>query len=830
MTEIEALLSSAEDPAALYELAMRQLSRKHLLHFIKRFHNDYMPGWVHKEICTKLENFIDKVIRKESPRLLIAMPPRAGKLVADSTPVFTTDGWRTHGDLQPGDYVFGLNGQPVLVLACSEPGEASLEVKTAGGASIKVHPNHEWTVLDRAGRTARTLETSEIMRNLFVADGPNKKRARFRIPTPAPLQYPAAKLPLDPYFFGVWLNNGDDALPDDHYEDRDRALRPVIEALGIETASVTRHFGLGVDYIELPTRIQDQLKALKVFGDKHIPELYLRSSLSQRMRLFAGILDAAGSYGETHRRVYMTVYPPRLRKNLEELALGIGASPRWSLYQQPKTASVLHTFTATLPPDLPVKNPRFTNLRASKYDRNDGIISVMPCPPESGKCIQVDAADGLYLVGERLTPTHNSLICSQYFPAWALGNYPGSEFISCSYALSLQSGFSRKVRGLLQDPVFRATFPQCELSPDAQNIEGWLTTAGGGFKPAGRGGPVSGFGASVLVLDDLLKNSAEAESATLRDSAWDWYTSTARTRLAPGGGILAVGTRWHHDDPMGRLEAGSTDFGDVFDVVRYPAIATHDEPHRKAGEALHPERYDVKELRAIQASVGPDVWEALYQQNPTPDTGGYFDLSFFRYFSETPPLLRTFAAFDLAIGKKERSDYTVGVVGGLDVEGNLYLLDLIRDRLDSTQIVDAIFAMHAKHKTFLLGIEHGQLGMAISPLINARCMAERIYDLSVKDLMPGRSDKESRARTLQGMIRQGRVRFPEFADWMGELKTEFAQFPSGKHDDQVDALAYLALMVAEIPAPRPAAEYAQPAWLAKLKSISTPDKPTFMAA
>jgi len=265
-------------------------------------------------------------------------------------------------------------------------------------------------------------------------------------------------------------------------------------------------------------------------------------------------------------------------------------------------------------------------------------------------------------------------------------------------------------------------------------------------------------------------------------------------------------------------------------VVRYPAIATHDEPHRKAGEALHPERYDVKELRAIQASVGSDVWEALYQQNPTPDTGGYFDLSFFRYFTETPPLLRTFAAFDLAIGKKERSDYTVGVVGGLDVEGNLYLLDLIRDRLDSTEIVDAIFAMHAKHKTFLLGIEHGQLGMAISPLINARCMAERIYDLSVKDLMPGRSDKESRARTLQGMIRQGRVRFPEFADWMGELKTEFAQFPSGKHDDQVDALAYLALMVAEIPAPRPAAEYAQPAWLAKLKSISTPDKPTFMAA
>jgi len=608
-----------------------------------------------------------------------------------------------------------------------------------------------------------------------------------------------------------------------------------------------------------------------------------------------------------------------------------------------------------------------------------------------------------------MPPRHGkSLIASQYFPAWFLGNNPRAEFINCSYALSLQAGFSRKVRTLLQDPVFAATFKDCTLDPNAQNIEGWLTTAGGGFKPAGRGGPVSGFGCiaegtlistptgavkiedlirlwyntdvvvngydhktgevkpcriiatketknreviriitsggrhldltpdhriyvvehgyreaeslrpgdrvlvypekttecgvcpmwksekargsslsgvlfraalqqragefgnlvhwmphdspqveydtiqvvkplcgrrvtvydmqvegtsnlfageilahncTVLVLDDLIKNSQEAESVTLRESTWDWYTSTARTRLQPGGGILAVGTRWHHDDPMGRLEAGSDEFGDVFDVVRYPAIATHDELYRKTGEALHPERYDLKELRAIQ-STSQDVWEALFQQNPTPDTGGYFDLGWFKYYDQVPSLLRTFMAWDLAISKKERADWTVGVVGGLTEMGDLYILDTVRSHMDSMEIVDSILDMHTRYDTFLCGIEQGHLSMAIAPMLNAQIQARKAYTLAVKEIPPGRRDKESRARSLQGRLRQGRVYFPRHADWLGEFKAEFAQFPSSKHDDQVDAASYLALMLDDVPPPRPVVEPTTPAWMTRLTDLS----------
>lgn len=418
-----------------------------------------------------------------------------------------------------------------------------------------------------------------------------------------------------------------------------------------------------------------------------------------------------------------------------------------------------------------------------------------------------------------------SLIASQYFPAWFLGRFPDKEIISCSYALSLQLSFSKKVRSLLSSEAFSAVFPQAQLSEDMQSAEGWRTIANGGFKPAGRGGPINGFGCHILVIDDLIKNATEAYSDSTRSSAWEWYTSTARTRLAPGGGILTIGTRWHHDDPMGRMEDGE---GDVFDVIRYPAIATHDEPHRKRGEALHPERYDVKELRKIQSAVGPAVWEALYQQNPTPDVGGYFEDSWFRYYTGTPEDLRTFMAWDLAIGKKERNDWTVGVIGGVDQVGNLYILDMIRAKLDSLAIVDTIISMHEKYETFLCGIERGQLSMAILPMLNARIADHGAYSLAIKEMAPGRQDKESRARSLQGRLRQGKVFLPQDAEWLADLKGEFLQFPNSRHDDIVDSCAYLVLLMDEIPPVRTVEPTVEPEWLKRI--LKTFANPTFMGA
>ena len=231
-----------------------------------------------------------------------------------------------------------------------------------------------------------------------------------------------------------------------------------------------------------------------------------------------------------------------------------------------------------------------------------------------------------------MPPRHGkSTLASIAFPAWHLGRHPNHEFISCSYSGSLAMGFSRKVRSLLRDPSYKTAF-KTRLDPDSQSAEAWLTTNGGGYVAAGVGGGITGKGAHVLVIDDPVKNREDAESQNNREANWDWYTSTAYTRLAPGGGVLVILTRWHDDDLAGKLLRATTEGGDEWTVVKYPAMAEEDEEFRKTGEPLHPARYDIDSLQRIQRAVGPRDWSALYQQNPVADDGDYFSRSMIQYY------------------------------------------------------------------------------------------------------------------------------------------------------------------------------------------------------
>ena len=263
-----------------------------------------------------------------------------------------------------------------------------------------------------------------------------------------------------------------------------------------------------------------------------------------------------------------------------------------------------------------------------------------------------------------MPPRHGkSTIVSKNFPAWHLGHRPEHEIIITSYAASLATKFSKQVRELVRNPAYEAVF-KTRIDPENQGAEMWMTTKGGGLLAAGVGGPLTGNGAHILVIDDPVKNREEAESMTSRQSVKDWYTSTAYTRLAPGGGVLICQTRWHDDDLSGWLLEEAKNGGDEFEVVVYPAIATQDEyqlPNGKVvtfpmagakklrarGEALHSDRYDVKALKQIERAVGPRDWAALYQQTPVPDTGNYFDKGYFRFYEGAAPgPLNIYAAWD----------------------------------------------------------------------------------------------------------------------------------------------------------------------------------------
>lgn len=219
--------------------------------------------------------------------------------------------------------------------------------------------------------------------------------------------------------------------------------------------------------------------------------------------------------------------------------------------------------------------------------------------------------------------------------------------------------------------------------------------------------------------------------------------------------MLIIQTWWHDDDLSGKIQRmmkeGSDDqYVDQFEVVKYPAIAEHDEyldettreivrldesekvpadrplvALRKKGEPLHAERYDLDKLLRIKAqNKGGRWWSALYQQNPVPDDGAYFTKDQFRR-GIVPGIARTnvFIAWDFAISEKKQNDYTVGSVGLQDDDDVLHVADMVRFKSgDSLFIVESILKLCKKwySPTLTLGFEDGQIWRAIEALLKKR--------------------------------------------------------------------------------------------------------------
>jgi predicted phage terminase large subunit-like protein len=454
-----------------------------------------------------------------------------------------------------------------------------------------------------------------------------------------------------------------------------------------------------------------------------------------------------------------------------------------------------------------------------------------------------------------MPPRHGkSELASKNFPAWHLGRHPHHEFIACSYNLSLAMGFSRKVKQIIDDPAYQSVF-DTRIDGNHASTEEWgIANNRGGYVAAGIGGPITGKGAHVLVIDDPVKNAEEADSADAREKIWEWYLSTAYTRLAPGGGVLVIQTWWHDDDLAGRLQqmmaqakVDEDDDIDQFEVVKYPAIAEHDEyldpntlqivyddpptptarRYRSAGEALHPARYDLKKLAKIRAlnrkGDGSDGrwWSALYQQNPVPDDGSYFTKE---QFKRGPIPHRTkanvYIAFDFAISEKKQNDWTVGTVGLQDDQDMLHVAEVLRFKSgDAFFIVESILDLTARWYTpaLVLGFEDGQIFRAIYALLKKRMRERQIYP-AIEVLKPI-TDKMARARVIQGRMQQGMVSFNDKATWFDTVRAELLRFPAGVHDDIVDSLAWMAQLVMGHAPPQKPKEKRIPSWKDKLKVL-----------
>ena len=401
-----------------------------------------------------------------------------------------------------------------------------------------------------------------------------------------------------------------------------------------------------------------------------------------------------------------------------------------------------------------------------------------------------------------MPPRHGkSELASRRFPAYALGRYPDMGIICASYSADLATRMNRDVQRVIDDPAYRAIFPGTTIAGKAQTQQGsWLRNADyfevvgrkGSFRSAGVGGGLTGFGSSIAIIDDAIRNRQDADSPTVRQTVWDWYTSTLYTRLAPGGGIIVINTRWHSDDLSGRLlEAQAKGEGDKWRVVNFPAIATEDEPpYRKKGEALHPERYPLEALERIRQAIGTRDWEALYQQHPVPDGGAIFKEEWLQRTWLPKDLPAKFdsviMSWDLAFKSTDASDFVVGQLVGRH-GADYYILDQERGRWSFTE---------TKAKVKELAERARARFPRIAPriLIEDKANGPAVIDAlkhEVSGIIPMEPDgsKEARAHAVTALFEAGNVLLPDrsLAPWVDEYRLELTRFPSGAHDDQVDA-------------------------------------------
>ena len=391
-----------------------------------------------------------------------------------------------------------------------------------------------------------------------------------------------------------------------------------------------------------------------------------------------------------------------------------------------------------------------------------------------------------------MPPRHTkSEFASYLLPAWFLGKFPHKKVIQTSHTAELAVGFGRKVRNLVDSDVYHGIFPNLSLQADSKAAGRWNTSKGGDYFAIGVGGAVTGKGADLLIIDDPHSEQEAALAATspeIYDKVYEWYTSGPRQRLQPGGAIVIVMTRWAMRDLTGQvIKASAQRGGEEWEVIEFPAIMP-------SGNPLWPEFWSLEELSALKEELPNAKWQAQYQQNPVGNESAIVKRDWWQWWEqEDPPrceyILQT---WDTAFEKHQRADYSAGTTWGIfnnpedNDQPNIILLDTYKKRVEWVELKRDVLEQYRQWEPDGMLIEKKATG---APLIYEL----RSMGIPVQEFTPSKGqDKIARLNSVSDIIASGKVWVPR-TRWAEELVDEIAAFPSGEHDDLVDATT-LALM------------------------------------
>lgn len=772
------------------ELASRLLSRRRLLAFTQRVNPQYKAGWVHEDICRRLEKFSDDVAKGLSPRLMLLMPPRSGKseLASRMFPAW-------HLGRNPNHEIIACSYNVSLAMSFSKKVKEVLEDPVFHPVfEIRLNPNNqsaeEWS-LDGTrggyvaagvgggitGKGAHLLTIDDPLKNAEEADSADTREK-------------------------LWDWYGSTAYT---------RLAPGGGVLVVQCM-------VGGTQVLLPDGTEKRLDALRV-GDE--------IATFEQGRLSKSRVNGLRSNGVDEVFKITTVSGKEVRANgRHPFLVDIGGELKWVRTRKLSTAHKIVTLKGS--------GANGEALPVQRTDVTKGPYAEDIAPTTTLNRSEPTATDPLVS-----TQNHIEI------------NTLSTDTVSVSQIttpcmkhreVSVQSAHGRHQKtnhcpttGKVSSPSITATIQGrsevcsvTDATPESDILElsQW-------HKPQ--------LGTSDFILEEII--------SVVRDGAEEVFDlQVEKTENFIASGLVSHNTWWHDDDLAGRLQNAMSDpDADQFVVVKYPAIAEFDEyldedtdlivseePEngrllRLKGEALHPERYDIQKLNQIKKTISPRFWSALYQQNPVPDDGAYFlKENFKRAPLPNPKNCNVFIAWDFAISEKKTNDYTVGTVGLQDDDDVLHVAEIVRFRsADAMFIVDAILNLSKKwyNSGMQLGFEDGQIYRAIEALLKKR-MLERQFYPSVQVLKPI-SDKMARARPLQGRMQQGMVSFNNDADWYETARLEMLRFPAGAHDDIVDSVSWMTQMAIGRQAPKKPKAAQAPSWRDRFKQNG---RGSFMAA
>jgi Uncharacterized protein conserved in bacteria len=449
---------------------------------------------------------------------------------------------------------------------------------------------------------------------------------------------------------------------------------------------------------------------------------------------------------------------------------------------------------------------------------------------EVAKYILTGGKEGINRLMVFMPPRYwKSQTASRKFPAWLMGKNPDLRVILTSYNADLASKHSKAVRDLVQSEEYSQVFGALAstnepvlLDPDSKASASWeIADRNGGMLAAGVGGGITGFGANLFIIDDPVKGRKEASSETLREDSYEWYQSTAYTRVEDHGAIIVIMTRWDVEDLAGQLLKAmvSDPEADQWDVVCMPALAFEEDQYpksqedfvenllrgvfipmggdqlgRSAGEPLWVRKHTDAMLKGLSVNMDDFEFSAQFQQSPRLAKGNFFDEHDFKIVEKAPKGLRWFRYADLALGKTNTSDWNACYAVAMDDEGGLFIRNPLKVRnLDEF----LLFVKAAMLSDEELGTRWGFEDVAFQLLVFKDLLKDkRLAKIAISAVKPVGS-KEDRTSSWRGRAKAGKV-FLVRGTWnLGFLRVASSFSPTAREDDDVDSVSGGVQMIAE---------------------------------